>query len=96
MDNNLDELMYSLSLNRAYDEYSRKFKESTDQLLQNMQIQLKESFLSGYSEGHQNGFDEGIMETKLKMLVKLAVHTDLDDQIIYALKQVRKKQKEQI
>jgi hypothetical protein len=108
MDNNIDELMYSLNLNRTYDKYTEEFKESTNQLLQNIQNHLKDSYLSGYREGHQNGYEDGIMDAKFRVLVKLAVHTDLDDHIILkvlekegeenytdALKQVRKKQSEQ-
>ena len=73
-----------------------------------MQNQLKESFLSGYNEGYKHGEEDGIMDVKFKVLVKLAAHTDLDDQLILkvlekegeenyidALKQVREKQNEQ-
>ncbi|WP_033829724.1 hypothetical protein [Bacillus andreraoultii] len=104
MDNNIDELMYSLNLNRAYDKFTEQFKESSNQILQNIQNQLKDSYLTGYREGHQNGNEDGTMDAKLRVLVKLAIHTDLDDHIILkmekegeenhidALKQVRKKQ----
>jgi len=108
MDINIDELMYSLSLNRAYDKFTEKSKESTTQLLQNIQNQIKDSYLTGYSEGHQNGSEDGKTEAKFRILVKLAVHTDLDDQVILkvlekegeenyidALKQIRKKQIEE-
>ncbi|RDW18786.1 hypothetical protein [Oceanobacillus chungangensis] len=108
MSSNLDDLMHSLSFNRAYEKYTIEHKESTNQLLQNLQNQLKESYLTGYNDGHQNGVEDGLMDAKFKMLVKLAVHTDLEDQVILkvlekednenyidALKQLRKKQQEQ-
>lgn len=108
MDNSIDELMYSLNLNRAYDKYTDKFKDTNTQLIQNLQNQIKDSYFAGYSDGHQNGYEDGTMDAKFKVLVKLAVHTELDDQLILrvldkegednyidALKQVRKKQSEQ-
>ncbi|MEH7248735.1 hypothetical protein V7114_18325 [Neobacillus niacini] len=108
MGSNIDDLMYSIILKRAYDKYSKKYSDVNNQLIMNLQNQLKESFLVGYSEGHQNGFQDGIVEAKLNTLVKLAVHTDLADQVILkvlekegevnyidALNQIRKKQNEQ-
>lgn len=108
MDINLDELMNSWSLNRALDRYHKEYRDTNNQLLENMQNQLQESFVFGYNEGIRNGVADGVMEAKLKKLVKLVVQINLEDQIILkvlekeedknfidALKQVRKKQSEQ-
>ncbi|HWJ80286.1 MAG TPA: hypothetical protein VNR61_19665 [Niallia sp.] len=104
----MDDLLDSFSLKKSYDNYIDEFGESNQRLLESMKNQLKESFHYGYKIGRQNGFDDGLVEVKLKTMVKLAVHTDLDDQTILkvlereddnnfidSLKQIRRKQSEQ-
>jgi hypothetical protein len=66
--------------------------EHINDIYETIQHQFKNVFFTGYAQGHENGYDSGIMDVKMKLMVKLAVHTDLDDNTI--LKVLEKEQDE--
>jgi len=102
-----DDLMYSWSIRKAYDNHLEENGGSINRLYEHLQNQLKEIFFAGYAKGHEDGYFNGITDAKLKMMVKLVVHTDLTDNeilkvleedvqhFIDALREVRQKQNEQ-
>ncbi len=103
-----DDLMDLWSIRKAYDNHLGENRDSINRLYEYLQNQLKENFFAGYREGYENGYDNGIIDAKLKMLVKLALHTDLSDNEILeilekegeqhfvdALKEIRQKQSTQ-
>jgi hypothetical protein len=103
-----ESLVYSWSINRAYSKFCEGNNNSIEGLYNSFYSQLKENFFSGYSAGHEDGYHAGMTNEKLKMMVKLAVHTNLDDNqilkilerenedhFILSLREIREKQKNQ-
>ncbi|WP_080848675.1 hypothetical protein [Cytobacillus gottheilii] len=102
----MDELIYSWELNRAFGEFCEENGNSINDLYNNFHNQLKDTFFTAYAQGHKNGYDSGIIDAKIKLMVKLAVHTNLNDDMILkvleneehfvkALSEIREKQKNQ-
>ncbi len=102
----MDELINSWELNRAYSKFWEEKNESINGIYETIQNQLKDTFFTAYAQGHEYGYGSGISETKIKMMVKLAVHTNLNDDsilkvlekeneehFIKALSEIREKQK---
>lgn len=101
-----DGLVYSWSIDRAYSKFCEENNTSIESLYNNFHKQLKENFFSGYFAGHEDSYHSGVTDEKLKVMVKLVVHTNLDDNrileilegenedyLVLALREIRKKQK---
>lgn len=104
----MDELINSWQLSRAFNEFWENKSDSINGIYDNIQNQIKDTFFTGYYAGYENGHFDGITDAKLKMMVKLAVHTNLNDDTILivlekeneehflkALSEIREKQKNQ-
>ncbi|WP_161878720.1 hypothetical protein [Alkalibacterium sp. MB6] len=78
----MDELIYSWEINRAFDKFWEENGNSINDLYNNFHNQLKDTFFTAYAQGHGNGYDSGIIDEKMKLMVKLAVHTNLNDDMI--------------
>lgn len=78
----MDELINSWQLNRAFNEFWEDKNDSINRIYENIQNQLRDTFFTGYQVGYENGHFDGITDAKLKMMVKLAVHKNFDDNTI--------------
>lgn len=102
----IDDLINSWELNRAFNKFLKEKSEHINDIYETIQNQFKDTFFTAYAQGHENGYDSGRMDEKMKVMVKLAVHTDLsdntilkvlekeqDDGYVEALNKIREKQK---
>lgn len=102
----IDDIINSWELNRAFNKFLEAKSEHINDIYETIQNQFKDTFFTAYVQGHKNGYDSGIMDAKMKMMVKLAIHTDLDnntilkvlekeqdDGYVKALNEIREKQK---
>lgn len=102
----MDELIYSWEVNKAFGKFWGENGDSINDLYNDFHNKLNYTFFTAYEKGHEDGYDSGISEAKIKMMVKLKVHTNLtdetilkvlekgnDEHFIKALSEIRKKTK---
>lgn len=77
-----DEIINSRQYERAFNEIWENKSVSISDAYDNINKLIIDSFNTGYHSGYKNGHFEGITDVKLKLMVKLSVHTNLDDTLI--------------